>query len=280
MTSYAPSRRGSGSEPPAGAWSPASLYMNASSSLSSRPGIGSRATSSAGFARHGFFASLVEPAEALAVVRVRGVLVLARVDGEAGGGVVQVAREDLVDLERDLLPLALGRVVAVAEQAADVASAPESRLDRCRCRPRGWEYWLCGQGVTPGGRKSSGAGSTGTRSRRAEAERSGSRGPTRHAGRSPAARSARCRAVAWACRPGLCHPAADSYPRRRAPGSPARARCPARPPIRAARAERSRVLTRVGAAGPPGREGSTTKGPRPLAKFAPAFASATLVTLP
>ena len=55
-------------------------------------------------------------APALAVEGVGRVLVLARIDGEAGRGVVEVARELLVHLEGDLPPPPLLLIPAVAEQ--------------------------------------------------------------------------------------------------------------------------------------------------------------------
>ncbi|MCA1720239.1 MAG: hypothetical protein LC779_03745 [Actinobacteria bacterium] len=61
-------------------------------------------------------------AEALALERVRRVLVLAGVDREAGGGVVEVPREDLVHLERDLDERLRGRVPAPAGEGADVGA--------------------------------------------------------------------------------------------------------------------------------------------------------------
>src|SRR5206468_9488645 len=76
-----------------------------------------------GLARIGRMARRVAPA--LAVGLVGTVLVLARVEGEARRRVVEVAREDLVDLERDLdEPLAL-RVPAVAEEAVGRRTLPE-----------------------------------------------------------------------------------------------------------------------------------------------------------
>ena len=72
-------------------------------------------------------------APALAVEGVGRVLVLARIDGEAGRRVVEVARELLVHLEGDLPPPPLLLIPAVAEQPVRRRALAEGA---CRCRPR------------------------------------------------------------------------------------------------------------------------------------------------
>ena len=106
--------------------------MKASSSLESRPLTGSASPARRRDRRHGSSRAVLREAEALAVEGVGRVLVLARVDREARRGVVEVAGEDLVDLEGDLAEAPSSR--PSGSRAACRSACPAAR---CACRPPG-----------------------------------------------------------------------------------------------------------------------------------------------